>query len=216
MSPREPGRDESGRPIVAELGRAETPQETADRKAAASKKRRTNQTALNLAIATVVSLVAAIVLVLTVGLVDSGSRIPSTDYVTDTENAQSSFGGVLVIPELPEGWVANRAERVTGSDGVDSWQIGFVTPEQQYIALIQAIDTNPSWIDDQVRGAKAGPAISIGGVQWTSHDRRDADDPGNVAYSLVSESGSLTIVLAGTADDDEFEVLADAVAKELP
>jgi len=215
VSAREPGRDESGRPIVAELGRAETPQETADRKAAASKKRRTNQTALNLAIATVVSLVAAIALVLTVGLVDSGSRIEPVDYVAAAQAAQQVVDEPLAVPELPEGWKANRAALVTGSDGVVSWQVGFVTPEQDYIALVQGIDANASWLDDQVRGAKAGPQVAIDGTRWTSYDRRDASDPGNVAYALVTESGASTIVLAGTADDPEFEVLATAVTKGL-
>ena len=39
------GRDETGRPIVAELGRPETPEETAARKAERARKRRANQTA---------------------------------------------------------------------------------------------------------------------------------------------------------------------------
>ena len=216
MSPREPGRDESGRPIVAELGRAETPQETADRKSAASAKRRTNQTAINLAIATVASLLVAIGIVLTVGLVDSGSRIEPVDYVATAESAQKVVDVPLVVPVLPETWTANRAELVTGSDDVVSWQVGFITPERDYIALVQGIDTNASWIDDQVRGAQSGPTVTIDGVRWTSYDRRDADDPGNVAYALVTESGGSTIVIAGTADDAEFEVLAEAIAKELP
>lgn len=215
MSPREPGRDDAGRPIVAELGRAETPQETADRKAAASSKRRTNQTAVNLAIATVASLVAAIVLVLTVGLIDSGSRIEPVDYVAATEEAQSSFGGQLVVPELPEGWTANYARVSTDAGDVTSWRIGFVTPEQKFIELIQAFDTNPTWVDGEVRGAQSGPVVTIGGTAWTSYDRRDEDNPGNVAYALVTETDTSTIVLAGTADDAEFDVLAEAVAKEL-
>ncbi len=216
MSPRQPGRDDAGRPIVAELGRAETPQETADRKAAASTKRRTNQTAVNLAIATVASLIAAVALVLTVGLVDSGSRITPVDYVGETENAQAGFGGVLVAPDLPEGWTANYARVTTDSGDVRSWRIGFVTPEQDFIELVQTRDANPSWVDDEVRGADAGTGITVGGVAWTTHDRRDVDDPGNVAYALVTDTGESTIVLAGTADDAEFAVLAEAVAKELP
>lgn len=215
MSPREPGRDESGRPIVAELGRAETAQETADRKAAASKKRRTNQTALNLAIATVVSLVAAIGLVLTVGLVDSGSRVEPVDYVAATQDAQSAFDGALVVPDLPEGWTANYARVSTDAGDVRSWRIGFVTPEGAFIELVQAFDTNPTWLDHEVRGAATGAPVTIDGVTWTSYDRRDESDPGNVAYALVTESDASTIVLAGTADDAEFEVLAAAVAKEL-
>lgn len=216
MSPRQPGRDDAGRPIVAELGRAETPQETADRKSAASTKRRTNQTAVNLAIATVASLIAAIAIVLTVGLVDSGSRVQPVDYVAATEDAQSSFGGQLVVPELPDGWTANFARVQTDSGDVRSWRIGFVTPDDDFIELIQAFETNATWVDGAVRGAQAGPAVTIDGVSWTTYDRRDTDDPGNVAYALVTEAGESTIVLAGTADDAEFEVLAQAVAEELP
>lgn len=216
MSPRSSGVDAAGRPIVAELGRAETPQETADRKAAASAKRRGNQTALNLGIATVASAIAAIAIVFAVGLVDSGSRIEPVDYVAVGEAAQGTVGERLVVPELPEGWTANRAELVTGSDGVVSWQIGFVTPEQAYIALVQGIDANPSWLDDQVAGAKPGAPVTIDGVAWTSYDRRDQADAGNVAYALGTVAGASTIVLAGTADDAEFAVLATAVAQELP
>ncbi|WP_157981689.1 DUF4245 domain-containing protein [Protaetiibacter intestinalis] len=215
MSPREPGRDEQGRPIVAELGRAETPQETADRKAAASAKRRTNQTAVNLGIATVVSLLAAIAIVFTVGLVGGESRIQPVDYRAETANAQSSFDGTLVVPELPQGWWANRV-LIDRTADVASWRIGFVTPDEQYVALIQTLEANPSWLDGQVKGASPGATVSLGGVDWTIYDRRDADDPGNVAYALVTESGASTIVLAGTADDAEFEELARAVAEELP
>ncbi|WP_187264939.1 DUF4245 domain-containing protein [Homoserinibacter sp. GY 40078] len=215
MSPRESGRDEHGRPIVAELGRAETPQETADRKDAAREKRRTNQTALNLGIATIVSLLAALILVFAVGLIDTGSRIEPVDYVAEGAAAQQAVEVPLVVPELPDGWAANRATLSTGSDGVTVWQIGFVTPEGRYLAIVQGIDANASWVDDQVRGEPADGERTMGGMQWQAHDRRDADDIGNVAYALVAEAGTSTIVIAGTADDEEFEVLAGAVAKEL-
>lgn len=215
MSPRASGVDESGRPIVAELGRAETPQETADRKAAASAKRRANQTILNLAIATVASALVAVGIVWTVGLVDTGSRIDPVDYVAVGEAAQGTVDEQLVVPQLPDGWQANRAELVRGSDGVTSWQIGFVTPEKKYIAVVQGIEANPSWLADQVRDAKAGEQLTTDGVAWTSYDRRTTSDPGNVAYALVTTAGDSTIVLAGTAGDTEFEQLATAIAKEL-
>ncbi len=216
MSPRGSGVDASGRPIVAELGRAETPQETAERKAAASVKRRANQTMLNLAIATVVSALIAVVIVVTVGLVDSGSRIAPVDYRAEGQAAAGAVSEPIVVPELPDGWTANRAQLVRGSDGVTSWEIGFVTPGERYIALVQGVDANASWLAAQVRSAKPGPVVPIGGVDWTSYDRRQVGSPGNVAYALVTTSGGSTIVLAGTADDTEFEVLAAAVAKELP
>ncbi|TPX02424.1 DUF4245 domain-containing protein, partial [Schumannella luteola] len=158
----------------------------------------------------------AIVIVMTVGLVDTGSRIDPVDYVAVGAAAQATVDEPLIVPTLPEGWTANRAELATGSDGVTTWRIGFVTPEQQYIALVQGIDANPSWAADQVRGAAAGATVALDGVEWTTHDRRGASDPGNVAYALTTDAGASTIVLAGTAGDEEFAVLASAVAQELP
>ena len=55
--------------IVAELGRPETPEETAARKAENSRKRRANQTAFNLIVATIASLGIVLFLVVVVALV---------------------------------------------------------------------------------------------------------------------------------------------------
>src|SRR5690606_1488524 len=61
-----PARDEQGRPIVAELGRAETPAETAARAAASRAQRRRNQTPLNLVLALAASFAVVLFLVLVV------------------------------------------------------------------------------------------------------------------------------------------------------
>lgn len=215
MSPRYSGTDEAGRPIVAELGRAETPQETAERKATASAKRRGNQTALNLFVAVLASLVLVGFLVMVVVRPDNGSLVDPVDYLAVAEGAQGTTDQQVVAPVLPDAWSANHAELRTGSDNVTTWQVGFTTPEENYLAIIQGIDANTSWVAEQVRGARAGVVVRIDGVEWTSYDRRDVTDPGNVAYALVTTHGDSTIVLAGTAEDNEFETLAAAIAKEL-
>lgn len=212
---RYPGQDEAGRPIVAELGRAETPQETADRKAAASAARRGHQTSFNLFIAVVASLAIVAFLVMVVVRPDQGSLRDPIDFASVASEAQPAVDETLIVPELPDDWTANRAELVTGSDGVLAWQIGLLTPEQRYLAIAQGVDANPSWLDSQVRGAKAGEVVTIGGIPWTSYDRREVTDPGNVAYALVTEAGASTIVISGTATDGDFTVLAEAVAQEL-
>lgn len=214
MSPRHPGHDEAGRPIVAELGRAETPQETADRKAAASLRHRSNQTAINLGIAVFASLLVVAFLVMVVVRPDQTTMREPVDYAGATEGAQSSFDGRLLVPELEDGWTANYA-RMSDEGGVEAWQIGFLSPDDGFIQLTQAFDTNPSWLDDQVRGADAGPTVEIGGVTWTSYDRRAADDPGLVAAALSTGDDAATIVLTGTASDADFEELAAAVAQEI-
>lgn len=141
---------------------------------------------------------------------------PEVDYRAAAEAAQSDLDERLLAPDLPEGWTANRAELVTGAaDEVVRWEIGFLTPGGEYIGFVQGIDANPSWVADQVAGTAPEGERTIGGLSWSVVDRRDVDDPGNTAFALVTEAGASTLVLAGTAADAEFEVLASALSEEV-
>ena len=212
---RPPSTDDAGRPIVAELGRAETPDEIVDRKAAASAKRRANQTALNLVFALLASLGIVALVVLVVVRPSSIQRDP-VDYASVADNAQGAVDVPLVVPDLPQGWIANRAELETGDgDGIDSWQIGLLTPGDQYIGLVQGIRVDDRWVSEQTANAEATDRITIGDRSWQVYDRRDVDDPGNLAYILTTTEGDSTVVLGGTAGDAEFEVLAEAVDAQL-
>ena len=209
------GTDESGRPIVAELGRAETPDEIAERKAAASARRRSNQTALNLVLALLASLGVVALVVLVVVRPSSIPRDP-VDYAAVAADAQGAVDVPLVVPDLPAGWTANRAELVTGgADGIDSWQIGLLTPGEQYIGLVQGIGVDRRWLADETASAEVTDRVTISGHEWQVYDRRDAQDPGNLAYIMTTVSGESTIVLGGTANDDEFRVLTMSVAAQL-
>jgi hypothetical protein len=218
---RQPATDEAGRPIVAELGRPETPDETADRKAASRVARRSNQTTLNLVIALIASLLVGGILVFSWVSRPTVSQLEPVDYRAVAADAQRSIDVPLVVPTLPPGWTANRAEFVPATtDGVDSWQIGLLTPSGQYIGLVQgmAVDgtgVNASWVSDQTARAEATDKLLIGDTDWNVYDRRDADDTGNLAYALVAAFGDSTVVLGGTATDDEFATLAESVATEL-
>jgi len=210
-----PSTDESGRPIVAELGRAETPQEIADRKAEASARRRSNQTTFNLVLALIASLGVVALIFLVVVRPQSVEREP-VDWKSGARDAQSQFDVPLVAPSLPEGWSANRAEPGdVASDGVQTWQIGFLTPSGQYIGLVQGIDANTSWVSQQTANSEATDRFELGGAGWNEYDRRDVTDPGNLAYAIVATFDRSTVVLGGTAPDDEFETLATAIAEEL-
>jgi hypothetical protein len=210
-----PRTDDAGRPIVAELGRAETPDEIADRKAAASAKRRSNQTSINLVLALLASLGVVALVVLVVVRPSSIERDP-IDFATVAVDAQEAVDVPLVVPTLPGGWTANRAELVTGTgDGIDSWQIGLLTPGEQYIGFVQGIRVDQRWVSEQTANADSTDSVTIGDHRWLIYDRRDAQDPGNLAYVMTTVDGDSTIVLGGTAGDIEFGVLADAVGTEL-
>ncbi|MEO5535488.1 MAG: DUF4245 family protein [Pseudolysinimonas sp.] len=177
--------------------------------------RQANQTTFNLVLAVVASL--GLVLFLVVVVVRPTVAPLTVDFRSVGAAAQSDVSDTLVIPDLPADWTANRAELVTGTtDGVVRWEIGFLTPGGAYIGLVQGVDANPSWLADQVANARSSGDIQLGGLDWAAYDRRDAPDPGNVAYALTTVSGSSTIVLRGTASDEEFAVLATAIAKGRP
>lgn len=195
--------------IVAELGRPETPEETAARKAETSRIHRRSQTMLSLIGATIASL--AIVLFLAVPVMRSGpAPFESVDYRAVAAEARAPGDEPLIAPALPTGWSANSAENRT-TEQVPTWYIGFVTPKTQFIAVEQGIGANPTWLAAVLDRGQPTGTTTIGGLTWSVYDRRASKDAGNFAYSLSTTVGGSTVVLHGTAVDAEFEVLAAAI-----
>ena len=192
--------------IVAELGRPETSDETASRKAETSRKHRANQTVRNLVWSLGASLGVVLLVVLVVVRPDPAPP-EVIDYGTIASEAQQSVDATLTAPVLPSGWSANAAELRADGD-IQIWYVGFVTPEQQFIALNQGINANPTWVDNLLDGARTTGSVMIDGVSWSVYDHRDADDPGNLAYAMTTSVQGSTYVLFGTANDVEFETLA--------
>lgn len=200
-------------PIVAELGRPETSQETADRQAETSRLHRSNQTALNLVAALIVSL-GVVLLIMLVVVRPAPAPTEPIDYGLVAAEAQPTVDAPLASPRLPAGWAANAARLETSSD-VTSWYIGFITPSEQFIALRQGIEANSTWLVHQLGSAKFSGTVTIDGVTWRLHDNRDSADAGNREYVMTAGIGASTIVLFGTAPDSEFEAMAHAVSGQL-
>ncbi|MGX5682541.1 DUF4245 domain-containing protein [Schumannella luteola] len=199
--------------VVAELGRPETPQETADRRAAASAKRRANQTLFNLIVATIASLGIVLFLVLVVVRPDPGPR-PAVDVAATAEQAQAGADAPLLVPALPEAWSSNAA-RFAVTEQVPTWYVGYLTPGGDFIALNQGIGANATWLAAVVNELEPTGSTTIDGISWTLYDNRGSSDPGNHAFAMSTTAGDSTIVLHGTADDPEFELIATSLSTEL-
>ncbi len=199
--------------IVAELGRPETPEETAARKAETSRRHRSNQTTLNLVVATIASLAIVLILVIVVVRPAPPAAEP-IDFATIAAQAQPGADAPLVVPVLPETWAANSA-RFGNRTQVPTWYIGFITPSQQFIAFNQGIGANLSWEDEVLQRAEATGTATIDGLTWTVFDQRDRSGTGNYAYSMSVTTNDSTIVLHGTAPVEEFDLLAAAIAAEV-
>ena len=204
------------RPIVAELGRPETPQETADRKAASSRRYRESKTLLNLVVALVASLAVVLVLVLVVVRTDPPPKNP-IDVSQAAADASAMLPIDAIAPEVPDGWEANAAELRVGADDVALWYVGYVTPapRQSFVALHQAYDANPTWQANLLRNATATGTETIDGIDWEVYDQREADDVGNIEFAMTAQVGDQWVVLFGTADEEDFSAFADAVSAAL-
>ena len=200
--------------IVAELGRPETPEETAARKAENSRKHRANQTLRNLIWSLVASVALMLVIVIVVVRPDQPER-EAVDFAAVASEAQPTIDEPLAVPSVPAEWKSNNADLGEAQDGVSTWSIGFITPTSQFIALNQGIDANPTWLSNLLEQRAATGTETIDGREWTIYDHRDAEDPGNFAYSMVTTEGASMYVLHGTADSNEFRTVAACVGTEL-
>ncbi|MBC7725779.1 MAG: DUF4245 domain-containing protein [Burkholderiaceae bacterium] len=204
--------------IVAELGRPETPEETAARKAESSRKHRSNQTVSNLILALAACLGIVLIIILVVVRPDLPPPEP-VDYTAAAEQAQGGIDAPLARPVLPPGWDANSATITVGSDGITVWSIGFVTPGTQggipqFIGLRQGIDANPAWVATQLeRGTPTGTQ-TIDGVEWTTYDKRGEQNTGNLTFAMTTVVGASSYVLYGTAVDEEFQTIASSLVAE--
>jgi|GEM_PF-123347 len=217
-APRAKPRREVVPAVVAELGRPETPEETAARKAENSRKHRANQTLINLLYSLAATLAVVLVLVLVVVRPEAPPRDP-VNYSLIAQQSQSQATQPLIVPVLPPEWTANNATLRTGSDGVVSWYIGFITPgtNQQFIAFTQGIDANPTWVASLLNASVSTGSEEIEGVTWQVFDNRSGaigsdKVPGNLAYAMVATVGANTYILNGTADVAEFRTVATAVS----
>lgn len=198
--------------VVAELGRPETPAETAARKAENSRKHRESRTLQNLVVALLATLGIVLVIVLIVPRSNTPIE-PDIDVASTAQQAQAALGAPIAVPELPEGWRANAAEiRRSSADQVTAWYIGYLTAEDEFIGMYQAVDANPTWVAGLLARTPATGTSTLDGVDWTVYDNRStSDDVGNARYGLTTEANGTTFVLLGTASPAEFGELAAAL-----
>jgi len=198
-------------PVVAELGRPETAEETAARKAENSRAHRANQTTRNLIFALLASLAIVLFVVLVV-VRPSTNLVSSVNYRSVAAQAQPGVSETLAAPPLPNGWQSNDAELKSDTGKTVTWYVGLITPKQQFIAIEQGIDTSDTWFGSLLGKAQSTGTVTIDGVRWTIYNQRNLQGIGNFEYSLTTTLDGSNLVLHGSASAAEFRVLAGAIA----
>lgn len=176
--------------------------------AAAAK--RANASVIGMIVALVVSIAAFLPIVLMNPLPKSDGFRPDINVSEVARNAADVAGFTPVAPETDGSFTSNYARWESGSgSGVPTWEVGFLTPKDSFIGLVQTRQPNPTWLVQQTKSAPVTGKRSAGGQEW------ELRDTGKGEKSMVLNYRGTTVVLTGSAQLDEFAVLAAAVVKSM-
>ncbi len=197
--------------VVAELGRPETPDETAARRAESSRVHRQAQNTRNLVAALLVTLgvVAVIIFAVPRGTPPAAEPI---DVAAVAEGIAEVEGHGIVAPEVPEEWRVNSA-RLEG-DSPRTFTVVYA-PEQGFIRVVQGFEADEGWPSRVLRGADADGTVTIDGVTWTRYDIPDPERAGNVSAALSTPAGDDIVMIYGMASDEILEEAARGVASQV-
>lgn len=211
--------------VVAELGRPETPSETAARKAHDSRMYRQRKTVNNLVFSLLVSMGMVLVIFLLTQPGEDVFKDRSVDVAELAESAAPSAARPLAAPQVPAEWKAKQAE-LRGSGGVSSWHVNYTTVDaatgtEAYAAVVQAFTADgapvdETWIAQQLEGQVPTGDEQIEGIHWIVYEHGDRDrEQSNVLFALQGEWQGDTILVYGTDTPANLRVLAASVAKSL-
>lgn len=200
-------------PIVAELGRPETPEETAARKAEFSRNYRSSQTfrALIAALIATLAIVAVIYFAVPRGVPASENAVDVASIAADVE---STMGGVAVVPVDDDFWRVNAAELQGGATVV--WNITLAPAaedERGFIRIAQAFDADSSWAPQMLGGTAATETTQIDGRTWDVYTIRNSAD--NVSYALGTQAGDDYLLLYGSRTPESTAGLAASLEPQI-
>jgi hypothetical protein len=198
--------------VVAELGRPETPEETAARKATSSNAYRSSQTFRHLIAALLATLAIVLIVVLGVprGEIAPGAQI---DVAAEADQMSEAYDRTIIAPGVPEEWLVNSA-KIEGDD-VSAWTIVYVPDDTSYLRVAQAFEPDASWVSRTLSGATPSGSVTIDGIAWDEYELTDPQDAGNVSYALATDAGADEVLLYGTATADTAAVVAEGLTDQI-
>lgn len=198
----------AGPRIVAELGRPETPQETADRKAASSARYRSSKTFRNLVAALLITI--AVVAVVYLGVPRGSLAEPEpADVPAAAAAAEASVGRPVLVPEVPEDWRANSARLEGGM-----WRVVYA-PASGFVRVAQGLDAPDDWTSREIGGYAPTGTVTIDGITWDEYRIPSAGRTDSISYALSTPAGTDTVLVYGATDAATAAIAAEGVTDQI-
>ncbi|MEU8530790.1 DUF4245 domain-containing protein [Streptomyces sp. NPDC048629] len=151
-----------------------------------------------------VIMVAAGVMYLFIPHDENASPVEAKDYRVELLTAQRAAPYPVLAPEgLGKDWKATVVSYKREQH--DAWQLGFLDPDTQYVAIHQSTADPAKYVPDVTQDAKSsGKTRTVAGQVWQLWEGPRYD-------ALVRTSGGATTVVTGTASFDRLAEMAGAL-----
>lgn len=202
-------------PIVAELGRPETPAETAERKAAATAAYRSSQTFRNLIAAMLVTLGVLAVIIFAVPR-GSVAPPPPIDVAALAAEAATAMDRPVLVPEVGEGWQVNAAELEGGPTVV--WDVTLAPTgddERGFVKIAQAFASDAAWAPQRLAGTAPTGTVTLDGREWDEYVLRNPQQTANISYALGVQAGPDYVLVYGALSREDTAAFAEALSPQL-
>ncbi|GGT66806.1 hypothetical protein GCM10014713_69280 [Streptomyces purpureus] len=151
-----------------------------------------------------VILAAAGVMYLFIPHDESADPVKAVDYRIELLTAQRAAPYPVLAPEgLGEGWKATTVSYKREKN--DAWQLGFLDPDTQYVAIHQSTEDPKKYIPRVTQqAADTGKTQTVAGGTWQRWEGPKYD-------ALVRTDGKVTTLVTGTASFDRLAQMAAAL-----
>lgn len=200
--------------VVAGLGRPETAQETADRKAESSRVYRSSQTFRNLIAALLATVGVVIVIVFAVPRGEAPAREP-IDVAKIAADVENSMQRPAIVPADDDFWRVNAAALEGGSTTV--WNITLAPAaddERGFVRVAQAFDADVEWAPRMLNGMAPTGTTTIDGREWDEFDLGSRGEA-NITYALGIQAGPDYVLLYGSRSAESTAELAASLSTQI-
>lgn len=132
------------------------------------------------------------------------------DYVAAAEGAaETATYGVLVPPELPDGW---RATRATWDPTGQQWRLGLLTGDDAYVGVEQsATATEEDLLETYAPEATSAGEVEVAGASWRVFTEAAAD-----RTTLSRSADGVSVLVTGSVSPDDVEEFAAGLQPVAP
>ncbi len=194
--------------VVAELGRPETPEETAERKAEFSRAYRSSQNTRNLIAALLATLAIVAVVVFAVPRGEPAPR-DAVDVAESAAAVEAQYARTILVPELPTSWRANSARVEAGA-----WRVVYA-PATGFVRVAQAFDAPETWPSRTLGGYAPTGTVTIDGIEWDEYALPAGADAANISYAIATPAGDDIVMIYGATDAGTAALAAESVADQI-